>query len=371
MKRTLTNADVFQLMESWAPKHLAYDWDNVGLQIGSYEKPVKKIMVTLDVMENVVDEAIENDVDLIIAHHPILFKPLKQINLDSTKGRIVQKLLANQISVYASHTNLDIARGGVNDMLCNALNINIEGPLQEVHAEQLFKLAVFVPKTHVRQVMDALSEHGAGHIGNYSHCTFQSAGYGTFKPLEGTNPFIGSENQLEQVEEVKLETIVQESIVNQVVNAMINQHPYEEVAYDIVPLKNKGTLFGIGRIGKLSETMSLETLCSRVKTSLDIPSVRVTGDLKKRVKKIAVLGGSGEGYIHAAKQKGADVYITGDMTFHQAQDAWAMGLSVIDPGHHVEKVMKTGVKSYLEQRLKHDHVEIITSNANTEPFQFL
>ncbi|MGP4107249.1 Nif3-like dinuclear metal center hexameric protein [Virgibacillus sp. L01] len=365
------NSDIFQLMEKWAPKHLAYDWDNVGLQIGSFNNQVSKIMVTLDVLESVVDEAIENHVSLIIAHHPLLFKQVKQVNVDTSQGRIIQKLIQHNISVYASHTNLDTADGGVNDMLCDLLNIKGTKVLQQTYQEDLVKIAVFVPKTHLNEVRDAMSENGAGHIGDYSHCTFQSEGQGTFMPQEGTNPYIGSANNLAYVDEVKVESIIQLPKLAHVIEAMKNAHPYEEAAYDVMPLHNPGQTYGIGRIGTLEKEVTLHDFAEQVKHALKVPSLRVTGDLTKEVKKVAVLGGSGEKFIHTAKKMGADLYITGDMTFHIAQDAWQMGLSVIDPGHHVEKVMKKGTKEYLDNHLNNKNIEVILSNSNTEPFQFI
>lgn len=265
--KTVSNLDVFRLMEQWAPKSLAYDWDNVGLQIGSLNKPVKKIMVTLDVLESVVDEAINNKVDLIIAHHPLLFKSIKQVNTDTPQGRIIQKLILHNISVYASHTNLDVAHGGVNDILCELLNIKPLNALIETDTGRLHKISVFVPESYVNDVRDALSESGAGHIGNYSHCTFQTEGQGTFKPLDGTNPFIGTHDKVELVDEVKIETIVQEEKLQHTINAIIKAHPYEEVAYDIYPLGNQGKRYGIGRIGTLNNAQKLEDLCEQVKTA--------------------------------------------------------------------------------------------------------
>lgn len=371
MTKEITNSYVFQIMEDWAPQELAYDWDNVGLQIGSFNTPVQKIMITLDVLESVVDEAIENEVDLIIAHHPLLFKPMKQVNIDSPQGRIIYKLLQHDISVYASHTNLDVATGGVNDMLCDLLGIGARETLVETHTEQFYKIAVYVPITHAEAIRESLSNAGAGHIGNYSHCTFQSKGKGTFKPLDGTNPHIGAQNELEHVDEVKIETIAEEKKLSGVVHAMIKAHPYEEVAYDVYPLKNEGQFYGIGRVGNLDQQMHLQDLCEHVKTVFGVSHVRVTGDLTKKVKKVAILGGSGEKYIYKAKQMGADVYITGDMTFHTAQDAWQTGLPVIDPGHYIEKVMKKATKQYLEQCFQAKNIEVIVSETHTEPFHFI
>ncbi len=369
------NSNIFDALEAWAPKHLAYDWDNVGLQVGSLNREVKKIMITLDVLETVVDEAIENDVDLIIAHHPLLFKGLKQVDVDTPTGKIIEKLIANKISVYAAHTNLDITNGGVNDILCKRLGIETTDHLIQTDQEKLYKIAVYVPNSHADAVREVLGDAGAGHIGDYSHCTFQTAGKGAFKPLEGTNPYIGKVNILEFVDEVKLETIVQEQKLSEVIKQMIAVHPYEEVAYDIIPLANSGTTVGIGKIGHLQDEMKLRAFAEYVKETLNMSAVRVTGDLTKVVQKVAVLGGSGEKYIEQAIAKKADVYITGDMTFHNAQDAWVRGLAVIDAGHYIEYVMKQETKQYLEAYFSKDdpdtRVEVIISETNTDPFQFV
>ncbi|ASK63170.1 Nif3-like dinuclear metal center hexameric protein [Virgibacillus phasianinus] len=370
MKEIITNRDVFHEMEKWTPRDLAYDWDNVGLQLGSFTREVKKVMITLDVLDTVVDEAIENEVDLIIAHHPLLFKSVKQINTDEVKGKIIEKLIKHDITVYAAHTNLDIANGGVNDMLCDAIGMKQTDLLMEAKSERLYKLAVYVPSTHVDIVREALGDSGAGYIGNYSHCTFQTAGTGAFKPLEGTDPFIGKKGDVAKVDEAKLETIVTEQGLSDVLQQMKNAHPYEEAAYDIFPLRNEGEKLGIGRIGELDEEMTLQMLSEHIKQALEVPRVRVTGDLQQKVKRVAVLGGSGADYIDEVKEKGADVYLTGDMSFHHAQDAWQMGLSIIDPGHHVEKVMKQSTKRYLENIFT-KKLEVIVSKTNTEPFQFI
>src|SRR5699024_9891248 len=242
----VTHGQIFQSLELWAPKSLAYDWDNVGLQVGSKHDVTSGVLVTLDVTEAVVDEAIEKNANVILAHHPITFRPLSAIEFDSVKGKVIKKLIQNNITVYASHTNLDIASGGVNDLLSEAIGLENVQPLIPTQTESLVKLVVFTPVDYVQQVVDALSEAGAGHIGNYSHCTFQSPGQGTFKPLEGTNPFIGTQDTIERVDEIKVETIVKEKDLHTIVTAMTKAHPYEEVAYDIVPLKNEGETLGIG-----------------------------------------------------------------------------------------------------------------------------
>ncbi|MFA1820433.1 Nif3-like dinuclear metal center hexameric protein [Virgibacillus oceani] len=357
------------MMEKLAPNTFAYDWDNVGLQIGSYNQDVKRVMVTLDVLESVVDEAIDQDVELIISHHPLLFQSMKQIDTDTPKGRMLQKLIQHNITVYSSHTNLDIAYGGVNDILCEKIGIENTKNLVQTKKEKLYKVVIYVPESHRKDVMNAINNTGAGHIGNYSHCTFQTKGQGTFKPLEGTSPYIGKQGELEFVDEVKIESIAEEGILNKVVKSMVDAHPYEEVAYDIFPMANEGQDYGLGRIGTLQKKINVKDLCNHMKEVLKLKSVRVTGDLDKEVKRIAVLGGSGEKYWSRAKQKGADVYITGDMTFHAAQEAWQHGLVVIDPGHYSEYVMKSAVKRYLDYELKSTDVDVIESVSNTDPFK--
>src|SRR5690625_5147154 len=371
MTTNISHSTIFELMEKWAPLSFAYEWDQVGLQIGAANLPTKTVMITLDVLESVLDEAIEKGVDLIIAHHPLFFKPLQQIDFSTPKGKVIQKLIQNQITVYAAHTNLDVAVGGVNDILCDQLGIENRKNLVDFQTEKLFKIMVYVPTTHANVVRDAISEAGAGHIGNYSHCTFQTNGQGTFKPMEGTTPYIGKQDKLEFVEEIKIETIINEKKLAEVIDVMIAAHPYEEVAYDVFPLENKGTSYGLGRIGSLHQKMNVENLARHVKKNFDLSHVRVIGNLKKDIQKIAVLGGSGEKYIHQAKKAGADVYITGDMSFHVAQDDEQMGLTVIDAGHYIEKVMKNVTKNYLQEQFKHSELEVIVSKTNTDPFQFI
>lgn len=363
--------DIFKIMEDWAPTHYAYDWDNVGLQIGSYTKPVHKIMITLDVLDSVVDEAIANDVDLIIAHHPLLFKPLKELDLQSPKGSVIQKLIKHDITVYAAHTNLDVTNGGVNDMLCDALQIQSRDILVDEKTEELYKVVFYVPESHETIFRETIGDSGAGHIGNYSHCTFQTPGQGTFKPLEGTNPYIGFTNELEKVSELRMETIVKQKDLTRVIDELVASHPYEEPAYDIYLLANDGPSYGLGRIGTLEHPMPPKEFANHVKNTLNVPWIRGVEGHTRHIKRVAVLGGSGEGYFKAALSKGADAYITGDVTFHIAQDASELGLSIIDPGHHVEKVMKQGVKDYLTKHLKTDSINIITSEIDTEPFLIL
>lgn len=364
--------EIIQLFEQFSPKEYAMEGDKVGLQIGRLNKPVGNVLVALDVLESVVDEAIEKNVQLIIAHHPPIFRPLQKLVTDTPQGRMLEKLIKHDIAVYAAHTNLDVTPGGVNDLLAEALDLENIEILAPTYEAKLKKLVVFVPKNHSATVREALGNAGAGAIGHYSHCSFSSNGTGYFLPGENTNPFIGKVGEIEAVAEERIETIFPASIEKRVLTAMLKAHPYEEVAFDLYPLSNKGVELGLGRIGTISER-SLGDFAQYVKQVFGLNGVRVIGDLNAPVRKVAVLGGDGGKYWSQAKFKGADVFVTGDMYYHVAQDAMIAGLNIVDPGHHVEMVMKQGVAKVLTKMCadKGYEVNIFASELVTDPFQFL
>jgi dinuclear metal center YbgI/SA1388 family protein len=372
MKR-VNGFEVIQLFESFSPKLYAMENDPIGLQIGRLNKSVKNVMIALDVLEEVVDEAIEKDVQLIIAHHPPIFRPLKKIVTDSPSGRLIEKLIKHEISVYAAHTNLDVTSGGVNDLLANALQLKDIEILVPTFEQKLKKLAVYVPVDHEEDVRSALGKAGAGAIGEYSQCSFSSEGTGRFLPGGSTSPYIGKVGKLEATQEVKIETIFPEQLEKRVLSAMLTAHPYEEVAYDIYSLENKGERLGLGRIGILPNSMSLLQFADHVKTSLDVKNVRVVGNLQDNIRKVAVLGGDGNKYFQHAKFKGADVYVTGDVYYHTAHDILNVGLNVVDPGHNVEKIMKKGVAEVLSKMCEEKGfaVSFIASEIHTDPFVYL
>lgn len=364
--------EIIQLFEQFSPKSYAMEGDKIGLQIGRLNKPIEKVMIALDVLEEVVDEAIEKNVQLIIAHHPPIFRPLKAIATETPAGRLIEKLIKHDIAVYAAHTNLDVANGGVNDLLAEALQLKNTEVLYPTFETKLKKLVVYAPEENEEELKQALGKAGAGAIGNYSHCSFSTSGIGQFLPGEAANPHIGQMGQLESVNEVRIETIFPEHLEKKILSAMFKAHPYEEVAYDIYALENKGEILGLGRIGEIQE-LSLAEFAEHVKQCLDVKGVRVVGDMTAKVKRVAVLGGDGNKYFTSAKFKGADVYVTGDMYYHVAHDAMMMGLNIVDPGHNVEKVMKKGVAIQLEKMCKEKgyEVSIFASDLNTDPFQFV
>jgi dinuclear metal center YbgI/SA1388 family protein len=339
---------IIEAIEKLAPRRLAESWDNVGLLLGSTAQTIRKVLLTLDVTKEVVEKAVEDGIDLIIAHHPLIFKSIHAIRTDLPQGKILSDLLKANIAVYAAHTNLDIAAGGVNDALASVLQLNDIEPLSVSSNEKLCKLVVFIPRTHMEVVREAMTDAGAGHIGKYSHCTFLTDGIGSFMPLDGSKPFIGENGKMEYVEESRLETILPEKISRRVIRAMLKAHPYEEVAYDMVLLENKGNEFGLGRIGKLSAPILFSDFAIEVKNALGADSVNAAGVSNAVVKKVAVCGGAGAGLLHKAAFAGADVFVTGDVKYHEAQEAIAIGMGMIDAGHFAtEQPILFHLKEYL------------------------
>ena len=358
-------------LEKWAPKHLAEEWDNIGLLLGNPEQDIHKILVTLDVDREAVQQAVSIGADLIIAHHPLIFKGITNIRTDLPVGKLLNDLIKHEIAVYAAHTNLDSAVGGVNDILAQKFNLKDIQPLTTVYQDKLHKLVVFVPTTHVEKVRNAMTEAGAGHIGNYSHCTFVTQGTGSFLPLPSANPFLGEPGKLEYVDESRLETIVPEKLCSPVIAAMLAAHPYEEVAYDEYLLLNKHQNYGIGRIGRLPDPVSLGDFVQQVKGALMVNSLTMAGSAQKLIRQVAVCGGSGASLISNALGAGADVLVTGDVKYHEAQQAIAEGLAIIDAGHFATELpVVEGIRTYLTEQSKKNGwtLDILVNNSSKDVF---
>ncbi len=367
---SLTISAVIKKLEEWFPKKLAYDKDPIGLHIGNVNRPLTTALVTLDVTLAVVEEAIEKGSNLIIAHHPFIYRPLATVNTNTPKGKIIELCIKHDICVYCMHTNFDIATNGMNDCLAHALGLKNIKPLIPTKREEYVKLIVYVPQTHVEKVRQAMGDLGVGQIGNYSHCTFVSEGIGSFKPLTNSNPFIGEVNQLEHVNESKIEGVVQASEVQSVISKIKEVHPYEEMAYDVYPLQvtMPGAQYGLGRVGNISEPLEAAAYIKQVKQALNISNARFVGNLNKKIKTVAVIGGSGSSYFGPVKARKVDLFITGDVGFHDAQDAQDMGLNVLDVGHHAECIMKQHVANLLNEWVAGIAID---SKISTEPFQFV
>ncbi|MCL6452437.1 MAG: Nif3-like dinuclear metal center hexameric protein [Alicyclobacillus sp.] len=326
-------ADVVRVLEAWAPPSLAMEGDRIGLQVGRMDKPVHRVAVALDPYPAVVDEALSAGADLLVTHHALIYRPLHRIDTGTARGRALARALAADLAVFNAHTNLDIAPGGVNDVLAERLGLTNVEILDRIANEQLRKLVVFVPTDHHEAVLQAVCSAGAGHIGAYSHCTFNTPGTGTFLPGEGTKPFIGSPGKLEWTAETRLETVVPERLVEPVIRAMLAAHPYEEVAYDLYPLEIMGKPYGIGRVGQLANPQPLHAFAQTVRDRLGLAHIRYSGRADCVVRRVAVLGGSGGRWVPHALRAGADVLVTSDCDHHTVAEAWQDGLAVVDATH--------------------------------------
>lgn len=342
--------DIMAILEKHYPLYLAEEWDNCGLQIGDSEQQVPKMAVSLDPSPDIIKQAATIGAGLLVTHHPLIFSPLKSIDYQTPTGSLIKLLSDSNLAVYSAHTNLDSAPRGLNQHLAELLGLEDIIPLASGRRESLFKLTVYVPQSHLEVVREALAQAGAGHIGLYSHCSFGVAGEGTFKPLPGSQPYIGAANQLEKVSEFRLETIVYQKSISETVQKMLAVHPYQEVAYDLYPLANPGRLISPGRKGSLPEPISLDGLAGRVKEVLNLSSIKVVGSLEKPINRVAVVSGSGASFIKSVAAEGLDVLITGDVKYHDACLSRDLGLCLIDAGHHgSEQVMIGMLSSILEQ----------------------
>ncbi len=359
-------------LEEWAPPLLADDGDSIGLQVGSRGTEVEKVLVTLEVTPEVIAEAVKEKVQLIVSHHPLIRDPLARLDYDSFPASLAVRLVENRIHFYAAHTNMDAAAGGVNDLLTEQLGLAEVRVLRPAPQEKLYKLAVFIPRGHEEDVRQAICNAGAGWIGNYDECTFQVGGAGTFRPLPGTHPFLGRIGALERAEESRLETVVPETRLRAVIGAMLAAHPYEEVAYDLYPLKNKAPgKVGLGRIGRLPDPKPLRVFAEQVGDALGLQALRLVGDSGRPISVVALCGGAAMSLLKRALEAGADVYITGDVKHHDALNALGQGIAVIDAGHHAtEKIIVPAMAKYLAEKaaLAGERLEILTSRINTDPF---
>ncbi len=341
--------DIIDLMEEHFPPWLAEAWDNSGLQMGAASKAVKKVGVALDMDENILGQALKLKLDMVITHHPLFFNPIKQIDYKSPLGRLICGIIQAGISVYAAHSNLDAAEKGLNQVLAEILGLQGITTLGNSKKEELYKLVVFVPASHSEEVRRAINGAGAGYIGKYSDCSFRTRGIGTFRPGVGTRPYLGREGELEEADEFRLETVVRKRELSPVLQAMQEAHPYEEIAFDLFRLEQTGMNFSMGRRGHLPGVTKLGDYARRVKEILGLDAVRVVGDLNKTINEVAVISGSGASLIPEISREGVGLLITGDIKYHEARDAEALGLALIDAGHQGTEEIVAGYLSRLLQ----------------------
>ncbi|GAB3922766.1 Nif3-like dinuclear metal center hexameric protein [Mucilaginibacter myungsuensis] len=324
-------SELTNYLESLAPLIYQEDYDNSGLIVGHPDMEIRQALVSLDCTEAVVDEAISRGCQVIVSHHPIVFKGLKKFNGRTYVERVVEKAIRHNIAIYAIHTNLDHIKTGVNARICETLglkNCRILSPKGGL----LKKLVTYVPHAQAEQVRGALFKAGAGHIGNYSDCSFNAPGDGTFKPGEGTNPYVGQQGERHTEAETRIETIYPAHLESKVLMALFLAHPYEEVAYDLYTLTNQHQEVGAGMIGEVEYPVDERTFLKRVKDKMDASVIRHTELTGRQVKRVAVCGGSGGFLLKQAIAAGADIFVTADYKYHEFFDAEGK-LVIADVGH--------------------------------------
>ena len=360
--------DITSCIEEIAPLNYAEDFDNVGLLVGDYNTNVTGVLVTLDTLENVVDEAIEKNCNLIVSFHPIIFSGIKKLNGKNYVERVVLKAIKNDIAIYAMHTALDNSIIGVNAKIAEVLglkNTNILIPQKNT----IKKLTTYVPNSDVKKVWQALFNSGAGSIGNYDNCSFNLEGYGTYKGNENSNPTLGEKGKLHIENETLISVIFEKHKEHSILAALFKSHPYEEVAYDIVSLDNTNQEIGLGMIGELINEQEELQFLNFLKETMNAKGIRHSKLLNKPIKKVAVLGGSGSFAIHNAINSGADIYITSDIKYHEFYKA-ENKLVIADIGHfESEQFTKNLLVDILTK--KFPNFAIILSQKNTNPIYYL
>ncbi|MGI6718459.1 MAG: Nif3-like dinuclear metal center hexameric protein [Bacteroidales bacterium] len=359
--------DITSLIEKYAPKAFAEEWDNPGLQIGDKNQEVTKILISLDFTEEVLNEAISKNCNLIINHHPFIFRGIKNITTNNSDSKLIINAIKNNISIYAAHTNLDNINDGLNWLVAKRIGLSNIEPLDNSNTTT-YKLVIFTPKDHVIKVRNALFDAGAGSIGNYDCCSYNSDGYGTFRANENTNPYVGEIGKIHEEPEIRTEVIVSQDNLEKVTNAIINVHPYEEPAYFINTLNNKHKLVGSGIIGTLEKDYTEDNFLKLIKDIVKTPTLRHTIKTGKKIKKVALCTGSGSFLINKALSKKADAFVTADLKYHDFYTPNKQ-LLLIDAGHFETEIFSCEwFKNIISKN--YSNIEIIVSETFTNPVNY-
>jgi len=360
--------EIISWIDGIAPFSYQESYDNSGLQTGNPETEVKGSLVCIDVTEEVIDEALRLDANLIISHHPVIFGGLKTITGKTFPERIIIKALKKDIAIISVHTNLDRSFHGVSRRMAEKLgliNLKVLDPVKD----SLVKLVFFVPPDHLEKVREGIFEAGAGVIGEYDMCSFNLKGTGTFRGSQNTNPFVGQKGELHTEKEMRVETILPSYLQNNILQALLKSHPYEEVAYDIYPLKNEFSRAGMGMIGDIDPARDEQDFLDFVKEVFLSKCIRHTALLNRKISRVAVCGGSGSTLIGKAICAGADIFITGDIKYHQFFEA-ENRILVADIGHYEsEQFTKEIIYESLTEKFPKFAVHL--SEVNTNPINYL
>jgi dinuclear metal center YbgI/SA1388 family protein len=360
-------AEIVAAIDEIAPPELAEAGDPIGRQMGPADADVERVLVALDVTPDVAREAVELGADLMISHHPLIYRPLDSLDPAAPLGRSLALMLEEGIALYVAHTNLDAAVGcGVNAVLAELLGLAGARPIEPARLERR-KIVVFVPEDDLEAVRTAMAAAGAGSIGNYRECSFRAAGAGSFRPVAGAGPAIGEVGSYKETPEWRLEMVALPADVDAIVRAMKSAHSYDEAAYDVYPLEATSGAAGMGRYGTLSAETTVAGMAELVAERLGVAPARIVGSRERRVSNVAVCGGAGSSLIPKVAAMGMDLYVTGDVTYHAAQEAAARGLAVIDAGHReTELPVVERLAGVLDERL--GAVEVLTSEVDANPY---
>jgi dinuclear metal center YbgI/SA1388 family protein len=355
-------------LEQWAPLAYQESYDNSGLIVGDESQEISGVLVSLDCVENVVDEAISKGCNVIVSHHPIVFKGLKSFTGKNYVERTVIKAIKNDIALYAIHTNLDNVHTGVNKMLADKIGL-INYKVLVPKKELIKQLITYVPKEKAVELREALFSVGAGSFGEYSDCSFSVSGMGTFKGSEKSNPVYGEKGIREEVEEERIEIIFPSYLESKLISTLKNNHPYEEVAYSVISIVNENQNVGSGMIGELSQAQNSLKFLQSLKIKLNAKGIRHTSLVEKNIKKVAICGGAGSFLLQAAIRSNADVFITGDFKYHEFFDA-EEDIIIADVGHYEsEQYTKDLIADFLSEKFPKFAVHL--SEVNTNPINYL
>ncbi|MBN2273506.1 MAG: Nif3-like dinuclear metal center hexameric protein [Bacteroidales bacterium] len=360
-------SEIIKALEELAPPVYKESYDNVGLMTGDPQEEIRAALLAVDITEEVLEEALANNINLIISHHPLIFTPLKSITGKTGVEKILLRAIRKNIALLCAHTNLDNVDAGVNRKLSEKLGLTNARILDPVSGE-LRKLVTFVPPDYADKVRTALFNAGAGHIGKYDQCSYNLEGTGTFRGSAEARPFVGEKGKLHFEKEIRIETVFPKALTSKVVKSLLSAHPYEEAAYDIYPLDNVYQLTGAGMIGELGSPMEAGAFLKHVKTSLGCQFIRYSGSPSHKIKTVACCGGSGSSLIQKAIVSGADAFVTGDIKYHQFLDA-AGDILLIDAGHF-ETEQFTNEIFYEFLIKKFPNFAIRFSKVNTNPIKY-
>lgn len=364
--------EIMDILHGMFPPDLAEEWDNVGLQVGDPQTRVQRIFVALDPTLKAVQQAAESGRSALVCHHPLIAPaPIKKIDFSSAQGKIIQLAAKRNVAIVAAHTNADWAWGGTADILAKKLGLKEIEPWQPLFSEHFRKLVVFVPETHLRTVSDAIFAAGGGVIGDYAKCSFRSSGEGTYLPLAGADPYAGRVGHMSIEPEARLEVRVPNAGIDGIIRAMVAAHPYKEVAYDIYPLEDQRPAGGRGRIGKLPRPLTLAGFARRAAKQLDCRTARFVGRPRMKVSQVIVSPGSGAFLLESLTDHAGTVLVTGDVKYHQAQQALDLGLAILDLGHYATELPWVNELTSLlgaEVRNRWSEVPVVACEPEGDPF---